>query len=97
VFDFAFEAVDGEVQAAEAAVSSGFLNAVDGQFLGRIAGVALTPSPSPIRWTRVAATSPQPSPSEGRGRLQVGASCGEADFGEAEEDEARTGAEYSWT
>ena len=31
VFDFAFEAVDGEVQAAEAAGFVGFLDAVDGQ------------------------------------------------------------------
>ena len=31
VFDFAFEAVDGEVQAAEAAGFVGFLDAVDGE------------------------------------------------------------------
>ena len=30
-FDFAFEAVDGEIQAAEAAGFVGFLDAVDGE------------------------------------------------------------------
>ena len=34
VFDFAFEAVDGEVQAAEASGFVGFLGAVDGEFDG---------------------------------------------------------------
>ena len=34
VFDFAFEAVDGEVQAAEASGLVGFLDAVDGEFGG---------------------------------------------------------------
>ena len=36
VFDFAFEAVDGEIQAAEAAGFIGFLDAVDGEFGGGI-------------------------------------------------------------
>lgn len=36
VFDFGFEAVDGEVQAAEAAPFVGFLQPVDGEFGGGI-------------------------------------------------------------
>lgn len=34
---------------------------------------------------------PGPLPSKGRGRFQIGALFGEADFGEAEEDEAEDG------
>jgi hypothetical protein len=39
VFAFAFEAVDGEVQATEASGFVGFLGAVDGEFGGGLTAV----------------------------------------------------------
>jgi hypothetical protein len=85
VADVAFEAVDGEVHAAQAAGFVGLLDAVDGQFAGRVAAVGsaftpklrtltpklrtLTPRPSP----KLRTLTPCPSP-RGRGEWRTGGS-----------------------
>src|SRR5439155_20483608 len=52
-----FKSVDGQIHSAQPHRLANFFVAVNGEFLGGVAGVALTPSPSPIRWARVASGS----------------------------------------